>query len=65
MTGIERNNNVIHVKCSFCHFEFDFDETHIPENQKYEMRCPGCDAFLMRKKVSVQPENEEGKKDEQ
>lgn len=38
------------IRCGSCKFIFWFDDSNIPDNEKYECTCPICKTLLLRKK---------------
>ncbi len=38
------------IECPFCSNKWTFDDTDIPNNTKYELKCNKCGALLMLKK---------------
>lgn len=40
----------IRIDCQNCHHTFYYNEDKIPSGERYEIICPKCKSFLMRRK---------------
>ena len=60
------NNKVprggINITCAACCHTFAFDESKIPDGEKYETKCPFCGVTLIRRKISLKELSEFKKK---
>ena len=48
--GFKLKNKTI-VSCFVCNEDFVFDDSNIPQGERYEAICPKCGAFIKREKV--------------
>lgn len=49
----QENNKDIVINCPSCRRNFTFDDKHIPEGERYKIKCPFCNVTLGRVKGEI------------